>query len=140
MCRAAGLIFRRRYRPQRFDPIKHSFNSSPSSGFGPVAQTPSCRTIRPVRTRGGFRYGGWPRPPTCCSVAAPGRTFHRMGQTSDDNPFSAHLNAATNYVTSITRTDIDEWQNSVLSRRAVDTVAALKTIGQRDPSARSARR
>ncbi|MGV9712815.1 dihydrofolate reductase family protein [Gordonia sp. NPDC003424] len=96
-------------------------------------------------TRGGFTQGGW-GPPYNDDVmgrelgkgmAREGdlllgrRTWDdfavQWGQATDDNPFSALMNAATKYVVSRTLTDAAAWQNSVLLRGdAAETVAGLK--------------
>jgi dihydrofolate reductase len=48
-------------------------------------------------------------------------------RSTDGNPFTTHMNAATKYVVSQTLQDVDAWQNSVLLRGdAADTVAGLK--------------
>lgn len=53
----------------------------------------------------------------------------------EDNPFSAHMNAAHKYVASTTLDDADEWQNSeLLKGEATDTVAALKEQDGKDLS------
>lgn len=104
-------------------------------------------------TRGGFEHGGWGQGYTdevmgremAKGMAAPGdmllgrRTWQDFitawGRATDDNPFTAHLNAATKYVVSRTLPDADAWQNSVLLRgEAVETVAALKSESARDLS------
>lgn len=104
-------------------------------------------------TRGGFEHGGWGRGyadqvmgrEMAKGMAAPGdmllgrRTWQDFitawGRATDDNPFTAHLNAATKYVVSRTLPDADAWQNSVLLRgEAVETVAALKSESARDLS------
>ncbi|HEU5486460.1 MAG TPA: dihydrofolate reductase family protein [Microlunatus sp.] len=97
-------------------------------------------------TRGGFRYGGWgPRytddvmmAEMAKGMAAPGdmlfgrRTWQDFigawAHQTDDNPFSAHLNAVRKYVVTTTLGDADAWQNSVLLKGdAARTVAELKS-------------
>jgi dihydrofolate reductase len=104
-------------------------------------------------TRGGFRHGGWGQryvddvmgEEMAKGMAAPGdmllgrRTWEDFitawGRSTDGNPFSTHLNAATKYVVSRTLTDAAAWQNSVLlAGDAVETVAALKARSDRDLS------
>lgn len=49
------------------------------------------------------------------------------GRSTDGNPFTAHMNAATKYVVSRSLEDADAWRNSILLRGdAADTVAGLK--------------
>ena len=97
----------------------------------------------------GFTHGGWGRPYNDDvmgremgeAMAKPGdmlfgrRTWQDFisiwGRSTDGNPFSTHMNAATKYVVSTTLEDaggvVDAWQNSVLLRgNATDTVAELK--------------
>lgn len=97
-------------------------------------------------TRGGFTHGGWgPRYRDEVMGQEMGRGMGRpsdmlfgrrtwqdfitaWSRSTDGNPFTAHLNAATKYVVSRTAQDADEWQNSVLLRGdAVATVTELKT-------------
>lgn len=98
-------------------------------------------------TRGGFAHGGW-GPPYNDEVMArelgrgmsrPGdmlfgrRTWedfaNAWGHSTDGNPFTTHLNAATKYVVSRTLGDADAWENSVvLGGEAVDSVAELKAL------------
>ncbi|WP_439681089.1 dihydrofolate reductase family protein [Embleya sp. MST-111070] len=97
-------------------------------------------------TRGGFTHGGWgPRyndevmgRALAEGMAAPGdmlfgrRTWQDFlrawGERADDNPFTAHMNAATKYVVSRTLEDASAWPNSVLLRGdAVDAVRELKS-------------
>ena len=104
-------------------------------------------------TRGGFTHGGWGQGYTDevmaresgKGMAKPGdmlfghRTWNDFisawGTRTDDNPFTAHLNAATKYVVSRTLDDADAWQNSVLLRgEATQTVAELKAQPGRDLS------
>jgi dihydrofolate reductase len=104
-------------------------------------------------TRGGFTHGGWgTRYPDDVMAQEMGRGMSRPGamlfgrrtwqdfiaawaRRDDGNPFTAHLNAATKYVTSITLDDADAWQNSVLLRGdAVRTVAELKARSDQDLS------
>jgi dihydrofolate reductase len=96
-------------------------------------------------TRGGFVHGGWSRRyddevlgrEMAKGMATPGdmlfgrRTWQDFitawGRSTDGNPVSAHLNAATKYVVSRTLEDAAAWQNSILLRgEAVDVVAELK--------------
>ena len=96
-------------------------------------------------TRGGFTHGGWGRRyddevmsrEMAKAMAKPGdmlygrRTWQDFitawGQSTDGNPITALMNAATKYVASRTLEDVDAWQNSILLRGdAVETVAALK--------------
>jgi dihydrofolate reductase len=96
-------------------------------------------------TRGGFTHGGWGRRyddevmgrEMAKAMAEPGdMLFGRStwqdfitawGRSTDGNPVTAHMNAATKYVVSRTLEDVDAWQNSILLRGdAVDTVAELK--------------
>jgi dihydrofolate reductase len=57
------------------------------------------------------------------------------GRSTDGNPVTTHLNAATEYVVSRTLENADAWQNSILLRGdAVDTVAELKARPGRDLS------
>jgi dihydrofolate reductase len=96
-------------------------------------------------TRGGFTHGGWGGPynddvmarEMGKGMAQPGdmlfgrRTWQDFiaswAHSTDGNPFTTHLNAATKYVVSTTLEDTSAWQNSVLLRgNAADTVAELK--------------
>jgi len=96
-------------------------------------------------TRGGFTHGGWGRRyddevlgrEMAAGMARPGdmlfgrRTWQDFrtawGSSTDGNPFTAHLNAATKYVVSRSLDDADAWPNSVLLRgEAASTVAGLK--------------
>jgi len=96
-------------------------------------------------TRGGFTHGGWGvryndevmGREMAKAMAKPGdmlfgrRTWQDFitawGQSTDGNPITALMNAATKYVASRTLEDVDAWQNSILLRGdAVETVAALK--------------
>src|SRR5262245_3536682 len=102
-------------------------------------------------TRGGFVHGGWGRRydddvlgrEMAKGMATPGdmrfgrRTWQDFitawGRSTDGNPFTTHLNAATKYVVSRNLEDADAWQNSILLRgEAVDVVAALKAGPGRD--------
>jgi dihydrofolate reductase len=102
-------------------------------------------------TRGGFTHGGWGvryndevmGREMAKAMAQPGdmlfgrRTWldfiTAWGQSTDGNPITAHLNAATKYVASRTLEDVDAWQNSILLHGdAVDTVAALKAKSDRN--------
>jgi dihydrofolate reductase len=103
--------------------------------------------------RGGFSHGGWGQRYSdevmgremAKGMAQPGdmllgrRTWQDFitawGHSTDGNPFTEHMNAATKYVVSRTREDADDWQNSILLRgEAVDTVADLKAQPGRDLS------
>jgi dihydrofolate reductase len=103
--------------------------------------------------RGGFSHGGWGQRYTdevmgremAKGMAQPGdmllgrRTWQDFitawAHSTDGNPFTEHMNAATKYVVSRTREDADDWQNSILLRgEAVDTVADLKAQPGRDLS------
>jgi dihydrofolate reductase len=96
-------------------------------------------------TRGGFTHGGWGvryndevmGREMAKAMAKPGdmlfgrRTWQDFitawGRSTDGNPITAFMNAATKYVASRTLEDVDAWQNSVLLRGdAVEEVAALK--------------
>lgn len=96
-------------------------------------------------TRGGFTHGGWGQQYNDAvmsremgkDMARPGdmlfgrRTWQDFmtawGRSTDGNPVTARMNAATKYVVSRTLQDADAWQNSVLLRgNAVDTVTELK--------------
>ena len=96
-------------------------------------------------TRGGFTHGGWGARYTdevmdremAAGMGRPGdmlfgrRTWEDFvtawGGSTDGNPFTTHMNAATKYVVSRTLRDADAWPNSHLLRgEAADTVAALK--------------
>jgi dihydrofolate reductase len=96
-------------------------------------------------TRGGFVHGGWGRRyddevlgrEMAKGMATPGdmlfghRTWQDFmtawGQSTDGNPFSTHLNAATKYVASRTLENADAWQNSILlPGDAAEVVAELK--------------
>ncbi|WAL67901.1 dihydrofolate reductase family protein [Amycolatopsis cynarae] len=104
-------------------------------------------------TRGGFPHGGWGQGywdevmarEMGAGMSAPGamllgrRTWQDFltswGRATADNPFSAHLNAATKYVVSRALKDVDAWQNSVLLRGdAVATVGELKARSDGDLS------
>jgi dihydrofolate reductase len=55
------------------------------------------------------------------------------GRSTDGNPITAVMNAATKYVASRTLEDVDAWQNSILLRGdAVESVAALKARSDRN--------
>ena len=57
------------------------------------------------------------------------------GRSTDGNPVTAHLNAATKYVVSRTLTDASAWQNSILlTGEAVEAVADLRSRSDRDLS------
>ena len=96
-------------------------------------------------TRGGFTHGGWGvryndevmGREMAKAMAKPGdmlfgrRTWQDFitawGQSTDGNPITALMNAATKYVASRTLEDVDAWQNSILLRGdAAATVAGLK--------------
>ena len=96
-------------------------------------------------TRGGFTEGGWGgRYQDEVMAREMGKGLSKPGDmlfgrrtwqdfitawahSTDGNPFTTHMNAATKYVASRTLTDADEWQNSrLLPGEAVDTVRALK--------------
>jgi len=96
-------------------------------------------------TRSGFTHSGWGvryndevmGREMAKAMAKPGdmlfgrRTWQDFitawGQSTDGNPITALMNAATKYVVSRTLEDVDAWQNSILLRgEAVETVAALK--------------
>lgn len=50
-----------------------------------------------------------------------------MGDQTDGNPFTTHMNAVTKYVVSRTLENAGAWQNSILLRgEAAKTVAELK--------------
>ena len=102
-------------------------------------------------TRGGFTPGGWGRRyddevlgrEMAKAMAKPGdmlfgrRTWQDFltvwGRSTDGNPFTTKMNAATKYVVSRTLEDADAWPNSILLRGdAVDTVAGLKAQPGRD--------
>jgi dihydrofolate reductase len=103
--------------------------------------------------RGGFAHGGWGQGywdevmaremgegmSTAGDMLLGRRTWQDFitawGHATDDNPFSAHMNATTKYVVSRSLADADAWQNSVLLRGdAVETVTALKGESDRDLS------
>jgi len=96
-------------------------------------------------TRSGFTHSGWGvryndevmGREMAKAMAKPGdmlfgrRTWQDFitawGQSTDGNPITALMNAATKYVVSRTLEDVDAWQNSILLRgEAVELVAALK--------------
>ena len=96
-------------------------------------------------TRSGFTHSGWGvryndevmGREMAKAMAKPGdmlfgrRTWQDFitawGQSTDGNPITALMNAATKYVASRTLEDVDAWQNSILLRgEAVELVAALK--------------
>jgi dihydrofolate reductase len=96
-------------------------------------------------TRGGFTHGGWGQRyndevmgrEMANAMAKPGdmlfgrRTWQDFitvwARSTDGNPFTTAMNAATKYVVSRTLEDADAWQNSILLRGdAVSTVAGLK--------------
>jgi len=102
-------------------------------------------------TRGGFAQGGWGvryndevmGREMAKAMAKPGdmlfgrRTWQDFitawGRSTDGNPITALMNAATKYVASRTLEDVDAWQNSVLLRGdAVESVAALKAKSDRN--------
>lgn len=96
-------------------------------------------------TRGGFAHGGWGRryndevmgqemgrgmaEPT--DMLFGHRTWsdfiHAWANSTDGNPFTTHMNAATKYVASRTLENADAWQNSILLKgEAAETIAKLK--------------
>ncbi len=96
-------------------------------------------------TRGGFTHGGWGRRyndeimdrEMAKGMTTPGdmlfgrRTWQDFitawGRSTDGNPFTTHMNAATKYVASTTLDDVTTWPGSILLRGdAAETVAALK--------------
>ena len=102
-------------------------------------------------TRGGFTHGGWGPQyndevmgrEMAKGMAKPGdmlfgrRTWQDFitvwARSTDGNPFTTAMNAATKYVVSRTMQDADAWQNSILLRGdAAGTVAKLKTQSDRD--------
>ena len=104
-------------------------------------------------TRGGFTHGGWGQRyndevmdhEMAEGMAQPGdmvfgrRTWQDFltawARSTDGNPVTTHLNAATKYVASTTLKDADAWPNSILLRGdAIDTVAELKAQPGRDLS------
>lgn len=103
--------------------------------------------------RGGFTHGGWGRRyndevmdrEMARAMAKPGdmlfgrRTWQDFitawGRSTDGNPVTTHMNAATKYVASRTLDDVADWQNSILLRGdAAGTVAELKAQPGRDLS------
>jgi len=103
--------------------------------------------------RGSFTHGGWGQRyndevmghEMAKSMANPGdmlfgrRTWQDFitawGRSTDGNPVTTHMNAATKYVVSRTLEGVDAWQNSImLCGDAVDTVAELKAQPGRDLS------
>jgi dihydrofolate reductase len=95
--------------------------------------------------RGGFTHGGWGRRyddevmgrEMAKGMARPGdmlfgrRTWQDFitawAHSTDGNPFTTRMNAATKYVVSSTLENADAWPNSILLRGdAVATVAELK--------------
>lgn len=101
--------------------------------------------------RGGFTHGGWGgryndeimAGEMAKGMAEPGdmlfgrRTWADFitawSHSTDGNPFTTHLNAATKYVVSRTLSDADAWTNSILLRGdAAETVAELKATPGRD--------
>ena len=102
-------------------------------------------------TRSGFTHSGWGvryndevmGREMAKAMAKPGdmlfgrRTWQDFitawGQSTDGNPITALMNAATKYVASRTLEDVDAWQNSVLlCGDAVESVAALKAKSDRN--------
>jgi len=102
-------------------------------------------------TRGGFAHGGWGQPyndevlgrEMGQAMGRPGdmlfghRTWNDFltvwGRATDENPFSASMNATTKYVVSRGDVDVDAWPRSILLRgEAVDTVGRLKAETDRD--------
>jgi dihydrofolate reductase len=104
-------------------------------------------------TRGGFTHGGWGLRyndevmgrEMASAMTTPGdllfgrRTWQDFitawGRSTDGNPVTKHMNAATKYVVSRTLEDAQAWQNSILLRGdAVEAVADLKAQPGRDLS------
>jgi dihydrofolate reductase len=104
-------------------------------------------------TRGAFTHGGWGTRyndevmgrEMGKAMSKPGdmlfgrRTWQDFitawGQSTDGNPVTTRMNAATKYVVSKTLEDANAWQNSILLRGdAVDTVAELKAQSGKDLS------
>ncbi|MET9633296.1 dihydrofolate reductase family protein [Lentzea sp. NPDC006480] len=93
-------------------------------------------------TADGFAFGGWAAAYSDDVLAAEmGKGMAHTGamvfgrrtwqdfitawaSTTDGNPFTTHMNAATKYVVSRSLPDASAWQNSVLLR-GIDDVAAL---------------
>ncbi len=103
--------------------------------------------------RGDFTHGGWAQEyndevmgrEMAKGMAKPGdmlfgrRTWQDFiaawAGSTDGNPFTTHMNAATKYVVSRTLENADAWQNSILlNGDAVDTVAELKAQAGKDLS------
>ncbi len=103
--------------------------------------------------RGDFTHGGWAQEyndevmgrEMAKGMAEPGdmlfgrRTWQDFiaawAGSTDGNPFTTHMNAATKYVASRTLENADAWQNSILlNGDAVDTVAELKAQAGKDLS------
>lgn len=104
-------------------------------------------------TRGDFTHGGWGARyrdevmdrEMAKGMARPGdmlfgrRTWQDFitawSRRTDDNPYTAKMNAAVKYVASRTLQDAGAWQNSILLRGdAAGTVAELKAQPGRDLS------
>jgi dihydrofolate reductase len=104
-------------------------------------------------TRDGFDLGGWGNGyqdevmarEMAKGMSRPGdmlfgrRTWQDFstawGQSTDGNPFTAHMNVATKYVVSRTLPDAASWQHSVLlSGSAVERVRELKALPGKDLS------
>jgi dihydrofolate reductase len=104
-------------------------------------------------TRGGFTHGGWGAryndevmgQEMAKGMSTPSdmlfgrRTWQDFigawAHSTDGNPFTGFMNAATKYVVSDTLDDADAWQNSTLLRgNAVETVAELKAQDGRNLS------
>jgi len=104
-------------------------------------------------TRGGFTHGGWGQRyndevmgrEMGKAMSKPGdmlfgrRTWQDFitawAHSTDGNPVTTRMNAATKYVVSKTLEDADAWQNSILLRGdAVDTVTELKAQSGKDLS------
>ena len=102
-------------------------------------------------TRGGFAHGGWgPRYNDDVMAAELGKGMAKggdllfgrrtwqdfstaWGQSTDGNPFTTLMNAATKYVVSRTLRNVDDWQNSILlPDDAVHAVADLKSRPGKD--------
>ncbi len=103
--------------------------------------------------RGGFMQGGWGQGyydevmgrEMAKGMAEPGdmlfgrRTWEDFvtawAGSTDGNPFTTHMNAATKYVASRSLENADAWQNSILlNGDAAHTVAELKAQPGRDLS------
>jgi dihydrofolate reductase len=104
-------------------------------------------------TRGGFTHGGWGNDYQDEVLGQEmGKGMSKAGDMlfgrrtwqdfesvwahpKDENPFSAHMNAAHKYVASTTLNNADAWENSELLRgEATQTVAKLKQQEGKDLS------